>query len=81
MIDEYQDTNDLQEMLIARISRETSIWSGTSAVDLPLPERQPDIFRGRYHDFKNNGGGIVIDLAKTCSRPEVLAGINEVFRG
>ncbi|HOA78341.1 MAG TPA: UvrD-helicase domain-containing protein [Bacilli bacterium] len=81
LIDEYQDTNDLQEMLIARISSGNVYMVGDVKQSIyRFRNANPDIFRGRYHDFKNNGGGIVIDLAKNFrSRPEVLAGINEVF--
>ena len=41
----------------------------------------PYIFKNKYDNYKNNNGGIKIDLNKNFrSREEVLNNINDVFR-
>jgi ATP-dependent helicase/nuclease subunit A len=81
LIDEYQDTNDLQEMLIALIANDNVYMVGDVKQSIyRFRNANPEIFRQRYFKFKHEGKGIAIDLAKNFrSRPEVLAGINEIF--
>lgn len=81
LIDEYQDTNDLQEILISYIADNNVYMVGDIKQSIyRFRNANPDIFREKYHSFKEKNQGIAIDLAKNFrSRPEVIADINHIF--
>ncbi len=81
MIDEYQDTNDLQEEFINLISNNNVYMVGDIKQSIyRFRNANPDIFRTKYNDYANHNGGEKIDLNKNFrSRKEVLADINLIF--
>lgn len=83
-IDEYQDTNVLQEEIIGRIKGPDNLFMvgdiKQSIYRFRLAE--PSIFRKKYLDYGGEDeNSIRIDLNKNYrSKSEVLEGINKVFR-
>ena len=82
MIDEYQDTNNVQEEFISLISNNNVYMVGDIKQSIyRFRNANPYIFKNKYDNYKNNNGGIKIDLNKNFrSREEVLNNINDVFR-
>lgn len=81
MIDEYQDTNDLQEILINMISDNNVYMVGDIKQSIyRFRNANPDIFKEKYNKYSNHIGGEKIDLNKNFrSREEVLNNINLLF--
>ena len=81
MVDEYQDTSDLQDEFISLISNNNVYMVGDIKQSIyRFRNANPDIFRSKYNDYSNNKGGYKIDLLKNFrSREEVLNNINSVF--
>lgn len=81
MIDEYQDTNDLQEILINMISNNNIYMVGDIKQSIyRFRNANPDIFKEKYNKYSNHIGGEKIDLNKNFrSREEVLNNINLLF--
>ncbi|WCN36376.1 helicase-exonuclease AddAB subunit AddA [Aneurinibacillus uraniidurans] len=89
LVDEYQDTNGVQETIVRLVSRSGDGEAGNlfmvgdpkqSIYRFRLAE--PDLFLSKYKSFQpdGTGGGRRIDLAKNFrSRQEVLDGANFVF--
>lgn len=81
MVDEYQDTNDLEEVLINLISDNNVYMVGDIKQSIyRFRNANPDIFKNKYDLYKDNKLGIKIDLNKNFrSRKEVLDDINIMF--
>ena len=81
LIDEYQDTNDIQETFISYISEDNVYMVGDIKQSIyRFRNANPAIFKEKYDNYKKNRGGRVIDLAKNFrSRKEVLSDINLFF--
>ena len=81
LIDEYQDTSDIQEAFIAKIARNNLYMVGDVKQSIyRFRNANPYIFKEKYNLYKNNDGGIKIDLNKNFrSRSEVLNNINTIF--
>ena len=81
MVDEYQDTSDLQERLVSLISNNNNYMVGDIKQSIyRFRNANPKIFKDKYLKFENNNGGIKIDLTNNFrSRSEVLLDINEIF--
>lgn len=82
LIDEYQDTSDIQEALINLIANNNVYMVGDIKQSIyRFRNANPDIFKNKYHLFKENGKDLVIDLVENFrSRKEVLEDINIMFR-
>jgi len=80
-VDEYQDTNDLQEEFISLIENNNVYMVGDIKQSIyGFRNANPSIFKKKYDKYSNNDGGIKIDLLKNFrSRSEVLDGINKIF--
>jgi len=80
-VDEYQDTNDLQEEFINLIENDNVYMVGDIKQSIyGFRNANPSIFKEKYDKYSNNLGGIKIDLLKNFrSRGEVLDGINRIF--
>jgi len=80
-VDEYQDTNDLQEDFIKLIENNNVYMVGDIKQSIyGFRNANPKIFKNKYDKYSNNDGGIKIDLLKNFrSRSNVLSGINEIF--
>lgn len=81
MIDEYQDTNDLQELFISNISNNNTYMVGDVKQSIyKFRNANLYIFKNKYDNYANLNGGIKIDLNKNFrSREEVISGINLIF--
>ena len=81
MIDEYQDTNDIQEEFISLISNNNVYMVGDIKQSIyRFRNANPYIFKNKYDNYKSNIDGIKIDLNKNFrSRKEVLDDINIIF--
>ena len=81
LVDEYQDTNDLQEEFISLISNNNVYMVGDIKQSIyRFRNANPYIFKNKYDNYSKNNGGIKIDLNKNFrSRKEVLDNINTIF--
>ena len=81
MVDEYQDTSDIQEEFINLISNNNVYMVGDIKQSIyRFRNANPYIFRNKYDLYSKEEGGIKIDLLKNFrSRPEVLDDINLIF--
>jgi len=81
LVDEYQDTNDLQEEFITSISNNNLYMVGDIKQSIyRFRNANPNIFRNKYNNYANGNGGMKIDLLKNFrSREEVLNNINLIF--
>lgn len=81
MVDEYQDTNDIQEKFILLIENNNVYMVGDIKQSIyRFRNANPNIFRNKYNNYEKLNGGIKIDLLKNFrSRYEVLDDINLIF--
>lgn len=81
MIDEYQDTNDLQEYFISLIQNKNVYMVGDIKQSIyRFRNANPEIFKNKYLKYSDKDDGIKIDLNKNFrSRKEVLDNINLIF--
>ncbi len=81
MIDEYQDTNDIQETFISLISNNNVYMVGDIKQSIyRFRNANPYIFKNKYENYSKGNGGIKIDLNKNFrSREETVNNINTVF--
>lgn len=81
MIDEYQDTNDLQEEFISMISNHNVYMVGDIKQSIyRFRNANPYIFKKKYDDYNVSNMDRKIDLNKNFrSRGEVLDNINVIF--
>ena len=82
LVDEYQDTSDLQEEFISLIANNNVYMVGDIKQSIyRFRNANPNIFKNKYDNYANNNGGMKIDLLKNFrSRYEVLDNINLLFR-
>lgn len=81
MIDEYQDTNDIQEKFISYISNNNVYMVGDVKQSIyRFRNANPYIFKEKYDNYKDGIKGYKIDLTNNFrSRSEVLKNINDLF--
>lgn len=81
MIDEYQDTNDIQETFIFLISNNNVYMVGDIKQSIyRFRNANPYIFKDKYDNYSNNNNGKKIDLVENFrSRDHVLYNINTIF--
>lgn len=81
MIDEYQDTNDIQETFIGIIANNNVYMVGDIKQSIyRFRGSNPNIFKEKYDSYSENINGYKIDLIKNFrSREEVLNNINRIF--
>ncbi len=81
MIDEYQDTSDLQEAFISTIENNNVYMVGDIKQSIyRFRNANPYIFKTKYDNYSKLNGGYKIDLVKNFrSRKEVLDNINLIF--
>lgn len=83
MVDEYQDTNDLQELITALISdgKNRFLVGDIKQSIYRFRQADPGIFLTKYTGFRENGTGRRIDLNQNFrSDPAVLSAVNFIFR-
>ena len=81
LLDEYQDTNDLQEEFISLISNNNVYMVGDIKQSIyRFRNANPYIFKNKYDNYSQGKGGIKIDLNKNFrSREQVINNINTIF--
>ena len=81
MIDEYQDTNDLQEEFISLIANNNTYMVGDIKQSIyRFRNANPYIFKNKYDTYAKSPIDTKIDLNKNFrSRSEVLDNINQIF--
>ena len=81
MIDEYQDTNDVQDIFMSQIENNNVYMVGDIKQSIyRFRGSNPNIFKLKYDDYSKEQNGIKIDLIKNFrSRNEVLENINRIF--
>ena len=81
LVDEYQDTSDLQEEFISLIANNNVYMVGDIKQSIyRFRNANPNIFKNKYDNYSNHQGGEKIDLLKNFrSRREVLDNINLFF--
>jgi len=81
LVDEYQDTNDIQETFINLIENNNVYMVGDIKQSIyRFRNANPHIFKNKYDEYSKNNGGIKIDLNKNFrSREEVISNINLIF--
>ena len=81
-IDEYQDSNYLQEEIINRIRRADNVFMVGDIKQSIYRFRQaePDIFQSKYRLYQDPAQGIRIDLNQNFrSKPEIIRAVNGLF--
>lgn len=81
LIDEYQDTNDLQELFTGLIEKNNVYMVGDIKQSIyRFRNTNPKLFKDKYNLYSKGEEGLKIDLNKNFrSRNEVLYGINKLF--
>jgi len=81
MIDEYQDTSDLQETFISMIENNNVYMVGDIKQSIyRFRNANPYLFKEKYDNYSKNIKGFKIDLTKNFrSRGEVIDNINVIF--
>ena len=81
LVDEYQDTNDTQEMFISLIAHNNVYMVGDIKQSIyRFRNANPYLFKSKYDNYSKDNGGIKIDLLKNFrSRSEVLDNVNMLF--
>ena len=81
LIDEYQDTSDIQETFISLISNNNVYMVGDIKQSIyRFRNANPYIFKNKYDNYSNHLNGEKIDLNKNFrSRSEVINNINLMF--
>ena len=81
MIDEYQDTNDVQDIFMSQIENNNVYMVGDIKQSIyRFRGSNPNIFKDKYDSYAKEINGIKIDLIKNFrSRYEVLDNINKIF--
>ena len=81
MIDEYQDTSDIQEEFVSNIGNENVYMVGDIKQSIyRFRNANSEIFANKYSQYKKGLGGEAIDLNKNFrSRSEVIQDINTLF--
>jgi len=81
LIDEYQDTNDLQDLFISYIENDNVYMVGDIKQSIyRFRNANPNLFKSKYDSYSKLEHGYKIDLNKNFrSRKEVLSNINLIF--
>ncbi len=81
MIDEYQDTNDIQEKFINLISNNNVYMVGDIKQSIyGFRNANPKLFAEKFENYKNDNGGKLVTLTKNFrSRAAVLDQVNNFF--
>ena len=81
MIDEYQDTNDINEYVVSLIANNNVYMVGDVKQSIyGFRNANPALFMNKYDQYGKNNDGIKIDLLENFrSREEVLFDINLIF--
>lgn len=81
LIDEYQDTSDIQELFISLIANDNVYMVGDIKQSIyRFRNANPNIFKYKYEKYSQNKNGLLISLYKNYrSRLEIIQAINIIF--
>lgn len=81
LVDEYQDTSDIQEKVINLLDKNNIYMVGDIKQSIyRYREANCNIFHDKFEKYKNHNGGKEIDLNQSFrSRPEIINFVNETF--
>ena len=81
MVDEYQDTNAMQEAFLTTMATDNLYMVGDVKQSIyRFRHADPTIFVGKYLKYRNGEGGYLIDLTDNFrSRDEIITPINTLF--
>ncbi len=81
MVDEYQDTSDIQDYFLSKISNNNLYMVGDIKQSIyRFRNANCQLFLDKYEKYARHEGGTKIDLNQNFrSRPEVIADINKMF--
>lgn len=81
MIDEYQDTNDIQDYFISLLSSNNTFMVGDIKQSIyRFRNANCDLFSQKYEQYQTGDDGVKIDMNTNFrSRPQVLTAINRLF--
>ena len=81
LIDEYQDTNDIQEDFVSLIANNNVYMVGDIKQSIyAFRDANPSIFKAKYDNYRNQNGGEKIDLTNNFrSNRAVINTVNKVF--
>jgi ATP-dependent helicase/nuclease subunit A len=81
MVDEYQDTSDLQESFLVSLTKDNLFAVGDVKQSIyGFRNANPSLFLARYEHYRVGQGGTLITLRDNFrSREEVLQGLNSLF--
>ena len=81
LVDEYQDTSDIQEEVITRLSKDNLYMVGDVKQSIyRFRNANCNIFNDKYTSYKLGNGGAEIDLNKSFrSRRQIVEAINDIF--
>lgn len=81
LIDEYQDTNDIQESVIQKLGKNNVYMVGDVKQSIyRFRNANCEIFNSKYEEYKKKNGGIEIDLNTSFrSRSQIVNLINDMF--
>ncbi len=81
MIDEYQDTNDIQEQFVSLIANNNVYMVGDIKQSIyGFRNANPKLFATKFNQYKNGQGGKLITLTNNFrSRSSVLDQVNDFF--
>lgn len=86
MVDEYQDSNEVQELLLSVVSKENREHPNRFMVGdmkqsiYKFRMARPEIFLEKYYSYREEGRQVRIDLKKNFrSRSEVIHTVNNLF--
>ncbi|MCF0127673.1 MAG: UvrD-helicase domain-containing protein, partial [Pseudobutyrivibrio sp.] len=82
MVDEYQDSNDLQEAILTAVTTDNNYFTVGDVKQSIYAFRQasPALFNEKFHAYPNQEGAVRIDLDSNFrSRNEVLEFSNRIF--
>lgn len=81
LVDEYQDTSDIQEIFVQAIARDNVYMVGDIKQSIyGFRNANPKIFQSKYQDYKNDKGGALLNLVDNYrSRRQVVDGVNAML--
>lgn len=81
MVDEYQDTSDIQEEVITRLSNNNLYMVGDVKQSIyRFRNANCNIFNVKFEQYKMGNGGEEIDLNKSFrSREQIVDAVNDIF--
>ena len=81
LIDEYQDTNDINSLLISLITYNNEVVVGDVKQSIyRFRNANPDIFTRRYINYENGGGTLInLDANFRSRKSEVIDIVNSIF--